>query len=83
MACADCSASALRLHQVVEPEETADIIDDLVAKVLTQPATTAMECLAIIDLLSSSLELDKQARDDGADLTALRSIRQFVATKCQ
>lgn len=78
MGCLDCSASALRLHQIDDPEAAADIIDEMLSKALTQSPTSAEECAALLDLVISSLERDQQLRDDQADLQGLRSIKAFL-----
>lgn len=79
MGCLDCSASALKLHRIEDPEATADVIDEMLSKALTQRPSSAEECLALLDLVISSLERDQQLRDDRADLQGLRSVRAFVA----
>lgn len=79
MGCLDCSASALKLHQIDDPEGAADVIDSMLAKALIQRPSSAEECVALIDLVISSLERDQQLRDDQADVQGLRSVRAFLA----
>lgn len=78
MGCLDCSASALKLHQIDDPEAAADIIDAMLSKALTQRPSSAAECVALLDLVISSLERDQQLRDDQADLQGLRFVRTFL-----
>ncbi|WP_312599073.1 hypothetical protein [Brevundimonas sp.] len=74
----DCSASALKLHQIDDPEAAADVIDEMLAKALTQRPSSAEECVALLDLVISSLERDQQLRADQADLQGLYSVRVFL-----
>lgn len=79
----DLSKSALRLQQIDDPEDTADEIDRLVADALSLKPKTALDCASLIDLIVSGLERDEQPRSDGADIRALRSMRDFLLTRAQ
>ncbi|WP_295165479.1 hypothetical protein [uncultured Brevundimonas sp.] len=79
MGCLDCSATVLKLQQVDDAEDTADIIDEAVARALVQVPNSAKECVALIDLVIQGLVVEQRARADSADITGLRAVRAFVA----
>lgn len=79
MGCLDCSSTALKLQRVDDAEDTADIIDEAVARALVQVPTSAKECIALIDLVIQGLIVEQRARGDSADIIGLRAVRAFVA----
>jgi len=72
------SSSALRLHQIDDPEDTADAIDDLVLLALRQSPKTSADCVALIDLVISGLKRDQQPRLDRADIEGLRAVQHYL-----
>ncbi len=83
MAEIDLSAAALRLHQVDDPEDAADGIDDLVALVLRRRPQSPRDAASLIDLVISGLKRDQQPRLDEADLDALLAVRAFIQRAAQ
>lgn len=80
MGCLDCSATALKLQRVDDAEDTADIIDDAVARALLQTPRNAEECIALLDIVVQGLVSEQRSRSDDADVKGLQSVRRFLAS---
>lgn len=83
MKSSDFSETVLRLHQLDDPEDAADIIDDMIRLTLDQEPRTVDACIRLIDVVISGLERDHQPRSDAADVKALRGVQVFLRGSCQ